>query len=228
MIKVLTIFIGGLTLTGLAFSTSAIAADILVTTANVKVRATPDGQQTDSLKAGTAVALVAVSGSWAKVMYIDPPGTTKARSGWVSIAYVSRPRGKRTRNVSGDDCDSESETGAEVCVRATNASLDCQKSFAGEYYSGCEATLEYEVETDYDGDSYLDVGVECKVEITYSGRNTFVTQDDSDSQDDSHDLYAGDSDSGSMSFDFSFSSFQEVTRARIESATCEIDDVYLQ
>ena len=74
----------------------------------------------------------------------------------------------------------------------------------------------------------MDVDVECKVEIEYKGRQTYSTYSDSSRKDESHSLYAHGSDSERMNFSFSFSSFNEVTSVKIESAKCEIESVELR
>jgi hypothetical protein len=114
-----------------------------------------------------------------------------------------------------------------VCVKITNVDLHCNKSFMGNYYGDCDATLSYNVETDYSGGSYLDVEVECTIEIEYKGRQTYFTQSDSDRTDESHTLYAYGSDSETKSFNFSFSPFTEVYSVKISSARCEIERVDL-
>jgi hypothetical protein len=134
---------------------------------------------------------------------------------------------RRLQGVSGDDCKTEYKTNAEVCIRIRGVHLDCNKSYSGNYYTDCDATLNYDVETDYRGGSYLDVEVECRVEIEYKGRQTYVTQSDSSSKDESHTLYAYGSESDTMHFDFSFSSYSEITRVKISSAKCEIETVDL-
>jgi len=142
-------------------------------------------------------------------------------------AILKEIQRRKLQGVSGDDCETEYKTNAEVCVEITGRDLDCNESFAGNYYSDCDATIYYEIKTDYQGGSYIDVEVECRVEIEYKGRNTYITQSDSSYQDESHSLYAYGNDSGSMTFDFSFSSFNEITSVKISSAECEIDSVEL-
>jgi len=105
--------------------------------------------------------------------------------------------------------------------------LNCNESYAGSYYRDCDATINYEVTTDYSGDSCLDVEVECSMEIEYKGRQTYTTQTDSASQDASHTLYAHAGDSESIDFNFSFTSYKEITIVTISSAQCEIDSVDL-
>ncbi len=134
---------------------------------------------------------------------------------------------RRLQGVSGDDCETEYKTGAEVCVVITGVDLDCNESYTGDYYRDCDVTLSYEVQTDYKGGSYIEVEVKCAVEIEYKGRQTYMTQSDSSYEDESHSLYAHGSESGTMSFNFSFSSFKEITNVKISSAECEIESVDL-
>ena len=134
---------------------------------------------------------------------------------------------RRLQGVSGDDCETEFKTGAEVCVVITGVDLDCNESYTGDYYRDCDVTLSYEVQTDYKGGSYIEVEVECTVEIEYKGRQIYTTQSDSSYEDESHSLYAHGSESGAISFNFSFSSFKEITNVKISSAECEIESVDL-
>ena len=142
-------------------------------------------------------------------------------------AILKKIQERKLRGVKGDDCQTEYKTNAEVCVRVTGGNLDCNKSFYGNYYRDCDATISYDVETNYSGGSYLDVEVECTVEIEYTGRQTYFKKTDSSSNDESHTLYAYGSDSESMTFNFSFSSYEEATKVRISSAKCEIQNVDL-
>jgi hypothetical protein len=109
----------------------------------------------------------------------------------------------------------------------SNADLDCNKSFSGNYYRDCEVELSYQLTTDYNGGSYLDVDVSCEVEISYRGRKGYISSSDSDSETQSHSLFANDSESASMDFDFSFMLSKEVYKVEIESAECQIDSVNL-
>src|SRR3990172_6405395 len=110
-------------------------------------------------------------------------------------AIFDKIQKRRLQGVGGDDCETEYKTNAEVCVEITGVDLDCNKSYSGDYYRDCDVVLSYDVETDYSGGSYLDVEVECSVEIEYKGRQTYSTQSDSSSQDESHSLYAHGSES---------------------------------
>ena len=143
-------------------------------------------------------------------------------------AIFDKIQKRRLQGVSGDDCETEYKTNAEVCVEITGGDLDCNESYSDNYYRDCDVALSYDVETDYPGGSYLDVEVECTVEIEYKGRQTYSTQSDSSSEDESHSLYAHGSDSETMSFSFSFSSYKEITSVKISSAECEIESVDLQ
>jgi len=140
-------------------------------------------------------------------------------------ALIDEMKRRKAQGVSGDDCETEYKTGAEVCLEITGGDLDCNESYGDNYYDDCDVTLSYEVQTDYKGGAYLDVEVECRVEIEYKGRQTYTTQSDSSYQDESHSLYAHGSDSETMSFNFSFSSYEEITSVKISSAECEIESV---
>ena len=132
---------------------------------------------------------------------------------------------RRAQGVSGDDCETEYKTNAEVCVEITGGDIDCNENYSGNYYNDCDVSLSYDVNTDYGGGAYLDVEVECTVEVEYKGRNTYSTQSDSSRDDESHSLYAHGSDSETLNFNFSFSSYQEIISAKISGAECEIDSV---
>ena len=142
-------------------------------------------------------------------------------------ALAAEIQRRKAQGVSGDDCETEYKTNSEVCVEITSGDLDCNESHEGNYYSDCDATLSYELSTDYSGGAYLDVDVECSIEIEYKGRETYSTQTDFASQDESYSLYAHGSDSDAMSFNFSFSSYKEITSVKISSAQCKVDSVYL-
>lgn len=134
---------------------------------------------------------------------------------------------RKAKGVSGEDCDTEYKTNAQVCINVTNVSLNCNKSYAGEYYNDCDVSVSYNLETDYRGGAYLDVNINCSVEINYSGKEMLLTQSDSDNSSENHSLYAHDSSGNSMDFNFSFSSFYEVTRVKVNSCSCKIESVDL-
>ena len=133
----------------------------------------------------------------------------------------------RAMDVSGDDCETEYKTNAEVCVKITGGDIECHESYDGNYYNDCDVTIRYEVETNYKGGTYINTEVECKVDIQYKGTHTYITQSDSGYQSESFDLYANDSRNETMYFNFSFSSFEEITSAEIDTKTCEIESVEL-
>lgn len=143
-------------------------------------------------------------------------------------AILKQIQERRSRGVSGDDCETEYKTGAEVCVEVNNADLDCDESYMGNYYDDCEVTVYYELNTDYKGGSYLDVEVRCEAEIEYTGRNTYGWSSESEYRDESHSLYAHGSDSNTITLNFSFSAFEEVTNVKIDSVHCEIESVDLR
>jgi hypothetical protein len=134
---------------------------------------------------------------------------------------------RRLEAPSGDSCETEDSTGANVCVTVTNSTLDCHKSFDGTQYRDCGVNVSYTLQTDYRGNSSLNAEVDCTVDLSYTGRNTVIPKTDSESNTNSHTLDAFDRLSESVEIDFSFSSFYEVTRAKISSVECRIESVDL-
>jgi hypothetical protein len=124
------------------------------------------------------------------------------------------------------DCETESQSGAEVCVSVESVNLDCDESFEGRSYSSCALLISYEVSSDYRGQSSIDVDVECEASIDTKKRQGFsgyeVAEDD-----ESHSLFAHDSERDTMSLSFDFSDFDEVYGASVSTASCEIEDVSL-
>lgn len=55
---------------------------------------------------------------------------------------------RRAAGVHGDDCESEYKNNAEVCGSIDSADLDCTKSYTGNYYTSCDASLSYTVSTE--------------------------------------------------------------------------------
>ena len=124
-------------------------------------------------------------------------------------------------------CETEYKTGAEVCVSNLNVDLDCTESYSGNYYNNCMVELSYKVETDYSGSSYIDATIKCEVEIEYSGRNTYSTNHESDSQRHSHTLWAHDILRKTSDFDFDFWYYDEINKVEISDAKCKVADVYM-
>jgi hypothetical protein len=124
------------------------------------------------------------------------------------------------------DCETESQSGAEVCLTITNSYFDCDKSFEGTSYRGCSLSISYKVSTDYRGQSSIDVDVDCEASIDTKKRQGFsgfeTAQDD-----ESHTLYANGNDSETVRLSFDFESFEEVYGASVSTASCKIDDVSL-
>jgi hypothetical protein len=142
-------------------------------------------------------------------------------------AIVAAVAARRSSFASGNTCETEPKSGAEVCLSITNVDIDCSKSYTGTYYRSCDATVSYNLETDFKGRGYIDVDVECYVEIAYNRKNYVSSSNDSTTKDVSTSLYANGSDSESMDFYFSFSSYAEVNRVRVSSHRCKIDEISL-
>ncbi len=103
----------------LVVTVSHAAPVIAVTTANVNVRQNPGGNAISTLPSGTTVGVLGFEDPWAQVVFIRPQ-TAKGQHGWIHIQYlqaVRNQRGRRSVGVSGDHCEIEFDTDAEVCVR---------------------------------------------------------------------------------------------------------------
>jgi hypothetical protein len=142
-------------------------------------------------------------------------------------AVLAEISARRSALQAGNSCEVEHKTGADVCLKISNITFDCDKSSYKNSYDSCEATISFDLETNYKGRGYLDVEVECRLEIEYSGKGFYSSRNDSARKDESYSLYANGTDSDRLRFDFSFSSFEEVNRAKISSHRCEIDDINL-
>lgn len=209
---------------------NAVSMQIALTTAStLNVRNAPAGIVIFTLPKGSTVGVIKSQEDWARIVYLPNNSKTKAKFGWVSAKYlqiIHNLPNKNLHSVSGDDCEWEYETDSQVCVSVTDASIDCRESYDGSYYKGCEVIVEYKVSTDYEGEDFLDVEVECSVEIQYKKRDSYSWNYDSDNDDEDYTLYRLDSELDEMSFDFFFSSYKEVIQVKVYDVECEIDDVY--
>ena len=129
--------------------------------------------------------------------------------------------------VRGDHCIKENDTSASICIKVTNSDIGCHESFLGNYYEYCDASLTYDVRTDYTGDLDIDVGVKCKVTIEYKERQKFSLGGSvSDSEENSHKLTAYSNSFGNeMEYTLRFSLMAEPYKVKISSAECAIESV---
>lgn len=208
---------------------------IATTTAEtLNVRESPGGEVIDQLPRGTRVAIIDTRDGWAAITYFSRGEATDfsrgeatdAGSGWVSVQYLRRASGGTPYGY-GSECESEDRSGAEVCLNVSDASLDCDESYLGDYYDSCDVAISYRLETNHRGQSDIEVDVSCNAEISYERRDRYGSTSDYSSNWFSHDLGAHDSEYGSMNLHFSFSSFDEVVSAEIESVDCRIEDLEL-
>jgi hypothetical protein len=105
------------------------------------------------------------------------PTELRRRDEQISAARVASQR-RRAAVLSGDSCEVEYKTNANVCVAVSNSNIDCNEAFGDSYFRDCEVSIEYELATDYSGGSYLEVEVECEVEIEYKGRDSNIARSD--------------------------------------------------
>ena len=202
----------------------AVAMPIGMTTAqSLNVRSAPSGEVVDSLPMGTVAGVLDMQGDWLKVMYFEGGDTSRSREGWIHGQYF---RLTSASGVGGSSCETEYRSGAEVCLNIIDTNLDCREDFSSDTYRSCDVTAEYELTTDYRGQSSLGVEVSCDAEITHhavSGRRRSSSESDWFS----HSLYSQGSDWHSMDFSFRFSTLREVHRVQLDSVTCRIKSVDL-
>ncbi|WP_445000234.1 SH3 domain-containing protein [Halomonas mongoliensis] len=203
---------------------TAMAMPIGMTTAqSLNVRSAPSGEVVGSLPMGTVAGVLDVRGDWLKIMYFERGDSSRPREGWVHGQHF---RLTSASGVGGSSCETEYRSGAEVCLNIINTSIDCREDFSSDTYQSCDVTADYELTTDYRGQSSLDVDVYCDAEITQypvSG----MRRNRSESDWFNHSLYSHGSDWHSMNFSFKFNTFDEIYRVRLNSVTCRIQSVDL-
>lgn len=200
----------------------SLASTIIVqTNSQTELRSEPNGKVLVFIPTGTIGVAQQLNPPWIKVYFGNGTNDPSIKDGWVifdQINFIDTV-------ASGDDCETDYDTNAEVCVTVDDASLDFYTGYNG-FYSSCEVEIEYTLETDLDqDDKYISVEIECEAEISYKRQDRFNSSD-YDDDDESHTLYSQSSDSGEIDIDFSFSSFEEVYSVQLEIAECEIDSVY--
>lgn len=217
----------------LFFSVNVWAVTVARTTsASLNVRSEPNGKVLFALPQNSIVGVMRVQGGWAMIMYLPGDDPNKAKYGWVSSSYLrvvnsaGSSNSARSYSQSGDNCEYEYDSNAQVCVTVTDADMDCRESYDGSYYRSCEVEVGYKLTTEYEGDDYLDVDVECEVEIKYKKRDGYSWSYDSDSESQNHSLYSYGSESGNMDFDFTYSAYEEVISVKIDSIDCKINSVH--
>ena len=209
-------------LTLICLSTASLGSSLMVQTNTlVELKDSPNGQTIATVPAGKIGITQEINPPWVKVYFGDSTSSSSVKIGWVKLSELTVLKSI----VTGDDCETDYDTSAEVCVTVGDVDLDCYEGYDGNF-SSCEVEIEYSVETDLDrDDKYLDVEIECEAEISYKRRNRSGSWD-SDDDDESHILYSNGSDYGEIDLDFSFSSYEEVYSVRIDDAECEVDSVY--
>lgn len=204
------------------------ATTIAVTTADsLNVRSSPNGEVVHSLPAGSVVAIQQISGGWAHVFYLDQKRSSGSSTGWVSAQYLRITSGGGSATATGDDCKKERKSGAKVCLEVTDADFECDENYSGDYYDSCEIEIDYEIRSDYRGESRIAVDIECEGRVSYKARESYNSSD-SESESESHYLRANRTISDSMELEFSYSYYQEVYSAEVDSLECELDSVRLR
>lgn len=203
---------------------TAVAMPIGMTTAQtLNIRSAPSGEVVGSLPMSTVAGVLDMQGDWLKIMYFEGGDTSRSREGWIHAQYF---RLTSASGIGGSSCETEYRSGAEVCLNIVNTNLDCHEDFSSNTYRGCDVTTEYELTTDYRGQSSLDVDVSCDAKIIHHAVNS-MRRSSSESNWLSHSLYAHGSGWHSMDFSFGFNTLGEINRVQLDSVTCRIDSVDL-
>lgn len=202
----------------------AVAMPVGMTTAqSLNVRSAPSGEVVDSLPMGTVAGVLDMQGEWLKIMYFEGGDTSRSREGWIHTQYL---RLTSASGVGGSSCETEYRSGAEVCLNIINTNLDCREDLSSDTYRSCDVKAEYELTTDYRGQSSLGVDVSCDTEITHHAVNG-MRRNSTESNWYSHSLYSHGSDWGYMDFSFRFNTVDEVNRVKLDSVTCRIESAQL-
>lgn len=203
---------------------TALAMPIGMTTAqSLNVRSAPSGEVVGSLPMGTVAGVLDMRGDWLKIMYFERGDSSRPREGWIHGQHF---RLTTSSGMGGSSCETEYRSGAEVCLNIINTSLDCREDFSSDTYRSCDVTAEYELTTDYRGQSSLGVDVSCDAEITQHAVNG-MRRNRSESGWFNHSLYSHGSDWHSMNFAFRFNALDEIYRVQLNSVACRIQSVDL-
>ena len=179
----------------------------------------PNGNIKAQIPSGSIVAVLAVKGEWANVLYSKNHAPGSYLSLWVRVKNLALVQ---SSTAAGDHCTTDYETDSQVCVSVDDTSIDCDENFDKTAYRECTATVEFTTKTDYEGDDFISADIECTVEIKYEGTQLIYARNDSSSESTNVSMYATMSNSDSMEIDFTFSSLNEVNKVNLTSAECEV------
>lgn len=201
------------------------------TAETLNVRSKPEGQVVGSLPKNTVVTILSSRGGWVKILSLSQG--QKGVIGWVSEKYIEKDGNQSNQEPSSisavayDQCESEYKTGAEVCIKVSNATLDCSESLFDDYYDNCAVDVTYILDTDYKGGVSISTDVTCEAEISYESKDSFVSSNLYENTRETHDVYAYANDRHYVNMSFSFGTFDEVLRVKLNSFDCRIDNVEL-
>jgi hypothetical protein len=198
-------------------SSAAEAKGVLASVAapELAIHSGPSGETPvfGKVQAGGFVMVMEIKGDWARVFWMKEK---KTQEGWALV------QGLRSVAGSGGAGDTFTTSGgATFNLSVNDVDLDCSESIDGGY-SNCTATVPISYDSDYNGNDTPNVHVECEVEL----RTTDVKKWTSSTSDSESADYYGESESGEIEIDFSFSSFVPIIRVEVSDSSCQITDVY--
>lgn len=113
-----------------------------------------------------------------------------------------------------------SSGGASFVVSLSDAQIDCTENFDGGF-SGCTVDVEFQYDSDYNGNSEPRVSLTCEVEIETREADGFRSFE----RNYSDDTLRGRTGSGSIEVSFSFYSIDPIVEATVSDASCDITSV---
>lgn len=187
-----------------------------VTASSLVARSAPqaDAPPVGSLSSGTYVVVQQVQGEWALVGWLVDK---KVQSGWVSAQYLSLV----SRGGGGSGSSFTTGGGANFDLHVDDTDIHCREGYDGGY-SSCEVTVSISYDSDYNGNDYPNVYVDCDVTL----KTTDVKQWTASKSESGSEQFYGATESGEITVDFRLSSFDPVVEVRVYDVDCEITDVY--
>lgn len=123
--------------------------------------------------------------------------------------------------VSGNSCDTDSTSGANVCVTVQGTNFDCSESFGNGDHDTCHVEITVSVETDYRDEKYIDGTVQCEATVATTdarGHESMISNDENTSV----SLYGNESTYRSIDIAFSFLRSEEIRKVQISDLSCRI------
>ena len=146
-------------------------------------------------------------------------------------SLLNRPSGIESGEIDGFPpvCeDPEGERVEAIRLDVTGTRFRCTESQCEHHYDNCIVEIDYELRADTRPDLSLEASVSCHADITYGTGHGYILTSSSDSKLQVHRLQPRVPDAHHLSMCFTFSSYEEVITAQLDSVKCRIKEVELQ